>query len=335
MRYVVIGAGAVGGALGGRLFESGHEVVLVARGEQYEAVREHGLHLMTPAKSLRLATPVVRCPADLTLRADDVLVLAVKTSDSAAALDSWAGAPVEGGGTAATRLPLVCAQNAVENERLALRRFRRVYAMCVWLPATHLEPGEVVAWAAPFTGMLHIGRFPGGVDGTAEAVAADLESSSFLAPVVPDVMRWKYGKLLSNLGNAIEAVCGPGAPGALALQQRAAAEGTAVLKAAGIAHVGEAERSEVLGDRVQVRAVNGWSRTGGSSWQSLARGTGSIESDHLNGEIVLLGRTHGVPTPVNETLQQVANRCARERRPPGRTTPAELTVLVEAAASTP
>jgi ketopantoate reductase len=27
MRYIIIGAGAVGGTIGGRLFESGHEVV--------------------------------------------------------------------------------------------------------------------------------------------------------------------------------------------------------------------------------------------------------------------------------------------------------------------
>ena len=49
------------------------------------------------------------------------------------------------------------------------------------------------------------------------------------------------------------------------------------------------------------------SRPGASSWQSLARGTGSIEADYLNGEIVLLGRLHGVATPVNAALQRLAN----------------------------
>ncbi|MGH3123227.1 MAG: 2-dehydropantoate 2-reductase N-terminal domain-containing protein, partial [Streptosporangiaceae bacterium] len=32
MRYIVIGAGAIGGTIGSRLAASGHEVVLVARG---------------------------------------------------------------------------------------------------------------------------------------------------------------------------------------------------------------------------------------------------------------------------------------------------------------
>ena len=53
--------------------------------------------------------------------------------------------------------------------------------------------------------------------------------------------------------------------------------------------------------------------TGGSSWQSLVRGTGSIEADHLNGEIVLLGRLHGVPTPVNAVLQRRARQAAATR----------------------
>ena len=81
--------------------------------------------------------------------------------------------------------------------------------MCVWLPATHLEPGRVAACRLPLSGILHVGRYPSGTDETAEKIAADLEKSAFLAPVLPDVMRWKYAKLLSNLGNALEAVCGP------------------------------------------------------------------------------------------------------------------------------
>ena len=73
-----------------------------------------------------------------------------------------------------------------------------------------------------------------------------------------------------------------------------------------------------------VLPVGRTSRQGGSSWQSLERGTGNIEADWLNGEIVLLGRLHGVPTPVNERLQAVANRMARDRTPAGSIAPEEL-----------
>jgi 2-dehydropantoate 2-reductase len=324
MRYIIIGSGAVGGSIGGRLHESGRSVVLVARGAHYEALRDTGLRLTVPTGTLTLDVPVVARPQDVELRADDVLVLAVKTQDSVAALDAWSASPVTGGGTAGERLALVCAQNGVENERLALRRFREVYGVCVILPSTHLNPGEVVAPCGPHTGALVIGRYGTGTDGTARRIADDLEKAHFLAPVAADVMRWKYGKLLGNLANVVEAVCGTASDAMERdLVARALAEGAAVLEAAGIAYASGAEIAELRSGTVDPQPIAG-DRTRGSSWQSLARGAGSIETDYLNGELVLLGRKHGVPTPVNAALQHAARESVHLGREPGSLTAAEL-----------
>ncbi|MFK4070719.1 ketopantoate reductase family protein [Streptomyces sp. NPDC029674] len=326
MRYIIIGAGAVGGTVGGRLAEAGHEVVLVARGAHAAALRDGGLRLRTPEGIRTHRLPVTEHPTELgELRPDDILFLAVKTQDATAALDTWGGRPVAGGGTAAERLPLVCAQNGVESERIALRRFRHVYGVCVWMPASHTEPGVVLAAGSPHSGMLHIGRYPAGTDDTVRRIAEDLEKSRILAPVVADVMRWKYAKLLANLANSVEAVTGPiTGDEARSLYARARAEGEAALTAAGIAWVDDEEQRRARADRVRFDPFDGSPRGGGSSWQSLDRGTGSIEADYLNGEIALLGRRHGVPTPVNDALQRVANTFARERRPAGSMTVAEL-----------
>lgn len=331
MRYIIIGAGAVGGTIGGRLAGAGHEVVLVARGAHRAALEDGGLRLRVPEGELTYRLPVVDGPAALgELRADDVLVLAVKTQDSAAALQAWGPAPVAGGGTAAERLPLFCAQNGVESQRLALRVFRNVYGVCVWLPCTHIEPGVVSAAGNPLTGILHLGRYPHGTDETARLVAADLEKSRFEAPVVPDVTRWQYAKLLANLGNALEAVTGPvETDEAVALLERLKAEGAAVLDAAGIPYAGAEEQRAVRGDKVFLVPLHGAPRGGGSSWQSLTRGTGTIEADYLNGEIALLGRLHGVPTPLNDLLQHLANTFARERREAGSMPVAELARLAD------
>ncbi|MFC4030948.1 ketopantoate reductase family protein [Streptomyces polygonati] len=321
MRYIIIGAGAVGGTIGGRLFDSGREVVLVARGAHGRALRERGLRLELPDGTRELAVPVADGPEELTPRDDDVLVLAVKTQDTAGALEVWGGY--------GDRPAVVCAQNGVENERLALRRFRDVHAMCVWLPSGHLEPGVVQAPCAPLTGILHLGRYPSGADATTVRIAADLADSGFGAPVREEVMAWKYAKLLANLGNAVDAVWGgTGGDRAAELLDRAGAEGTAVLDAAGIAYIGEEERARERGDKLLVQPMKGAARGGGSSWQSLVRGTGSIETDYLNGEIVLLGRRVGVPTPVNEALQRLANVFARERRRPGELTDDERAALL-------
>ncbi|MEV6113168.1 2-dehydropantoate 2-reductase N-terminal domain-containing protein [Streptomyces sp. NPDC052109] len=333
MRYIIIGAGAVGGAVGGRLAQAGREVVLVARGKHLAALDEHGLRLRVPEGESTYRLPAVDGPGPLgELRADDVLVLAVKTQDTVAALDVWAQAPVAGGGTAAERLPLVCLQNGVESGRLALRRFRQVYGVCVWLPSTFVEPGVVSAAGTPLTGILHLGRLPHGTDDTARRIAADLETARFEAPVVPDVARWQYAKLLANLGNAVEALTGTrDTEAARALYARVRAEGEAVLDAAGIAHTSPGEQRVARGDKVTLVPLDGAPRGGGSSWQSLARGTGTIEADHLNGEIVLLGRLHGVPAPLNELLQRLANRFARERRAAGSMPVAELVRLADEA----
>lgn len=308
MRFVVLGAGAVGGVVGGRLAEHGHDVVLVARGPHRAAIAVDGLLLRCPDGEVRLDVPVVGHPDELRLDGNDVVLLAVKGQDTRGALDALAHGPRD--------LAIVCLQNGVDNERQVLRRTPNTYGVPVMLPATHLSPGVVDAASSPTTGILDIGRYPTGVDERAEAVAAALSTATFSSRPDPAVMRFKWAKLLMNLGNALEAALGPIGRGS-DLYAAARAEGEAAIAAAGIDCASDEEDRARRGDLISIRPVGGERRGGGSSWQSLARGTGSIETDLLNGEIVLLGRLYGVPTPVNALLQQVANELARAGAAPG------------------
>lgn len=145
-------------------------------------------------------------------------------------------------------------------------------------------------------------------------------------------MRWKYGKLLMNLGNAIDAILDKQDPTAaeLTAEVRATcqAEAESAFAAAGIAYNSDDERRALQGDRMAMQAIEGVGRGGGSTWQSLARGAGSVEADYLNGEIALLGRLHGVPTPVNDLMQRLVAEFARERRAPGGLSPDQLRALL-------
>ena len=201
-------------------------------------------------------------------------------------------------------------QNGVENERRALRRFPNVYGVCVMCPATHLQPGAIRAHRAPIAGILDVGRYPDGIDSVAEALAAALVAAGFASEARPDIMRWKYAKLLLNLGNAVEAIAGPASRAGSAFRL-AWQEGVAALTAAGIDFASPDEDAARRADVVP-RPSPGEPR-GGSSWQSMMRQTGNVEADYLNGEIVLLGRLHDVPTPVNALLQRLANEHARAR----------------------
>jgi 2-dehydropantoate 2-reductase len=308
---VVYGAGAIGGSLGALLAGAGYEVSLIARGAHLEALRADGLLLHTPEGESRHRLPAAGAPEEIAWRDGDVVLMAMKTQDTMAAL---------------RRLPegvaVVSVQNGVANERMILRHFADAYGVCVMFPTGHLTPGRVLVHSWPTPGILDIGRYPSGVDARAEQIARALRDAGFRSEPRTDIMRWKYTKLLMNLGNAVEAVCGRTA-GAEEIAERLREEGRGVLDAAGIAYAGDEENRAHRAGTISVREIAGEPRSGGSSWQSLARGTGSIEADYLNGEIVLLGRLHGVPAKWNENARRLANRAAREHAAPASMTSEE------------
>ena len=305
MKYVVYGAGAVGGVIGGHLALAGHETTLVARGEHLTRIREVGLRLDTGAGTHVIQVPATDTAADVDWTEDTVCLLAVKSHQVSAALDDLAA-------HAPPSIPVLCATNGVATEVAALRLFPRVYGVCVMLPSTHLEPGVVVAKCHPVPGILDLGRVPSGTDELAESVSADLRSAGFESVPRPDIMAWKYRKLLMNVGNGVDAACIE-SEAADDLARRAQSEGEAAIRAAGIPLVTAGEDKERRGDLLQRRA--GAAPLGGSTWQSVTRGTGSTEVDYLAGEIVLLGRLHGVPTPACELVQHVTSELARRGGP--------------------
>src|SRR6188474_1459800 len=90
MRFVVFGAGAVGGVVGGRLAQHGHDVVLIARWAQHEAIRTNGLVVESPDDTVTLKLPAFDHPARVAWTRDDVVLLAMKTQDTRAALEALA-----------------------------------------------------------------------------------------------------------------------------------------------------------------------------------------------------------------------------------------------------
>ncbi|WP_426572285.1 ketopantoate reductase family protein [Aquihabitans sp. McL0605] len=307
-RFLVHGAGAIGGVVGGRLFQAGHDVVLMARGAHLDAIRHQGLRVECPTGVVTLPIPVVGHPDQIEPADGDVVLLTVKGQDSPAAIADLLA-------TVDPATPVVSLQNGVENERLLLRTFEHVHGVCVMFPATHLEPGVVQARSSPVEGILDIGRYPAGADETTAAIAEAFRSAGFVSEVRDDIMRWKRRKLLLNLANAVDALCGFQGRG-VDLYVQAVDEGVRCFAAAGLDVVSEADDAERRGELIQEQPIAGRSRRGGSGWQSLERGAGSIETDHLNGEIALLGRLHDVDTPVNALLQRLARQAARERRAP-------------------
>jgi 2-dehydropantoate 2-reductase len=305
---VIYGAGAIGGVVGAQLFRAGTEVVLIARGAHAAAMQKNGIALEHGDDSEVFKVDVVTDPAAIEWRADDVVLLTMKSQDTLAAVRALAA-------VAPASIAVVCGQNGVDNERVVLRHFEHTYGCVVMMPAAHLEPGVVQAHAWPTPGLLDVGVYPRGADDGAREIVAAFNGAGFNCVVRDDVMRWKFTKLLMNLANSVVALSGSSDESA-DLRRAVRTEGMAVLDAAGIDYASEEEDRARRADHLTIVPIKGEFRIGGSTHQSLARGTGHVETDWLNGEIVMLGRLYGVPTPVNALLQRLANEAARDGRAP-------------------
>ncbi len=321
MRAIIYGPGAIGGTVGGHLALAGYKVALIGRGAHIGAIREHGLRLVTPGGTHTLPLPAVANPAEIDYRPDDILFLCVKGQDSESALRALP--------PAARQMPVFCLQNGVRNEEIAARYSDRVYGAMLQVGGVYLTPGEVIARRDP-PGMLVIGRYPAGADELAEAVAASLRAARFAVLVTPDVMPCKWGKLISNLGNAVDAITGAGEGDcdAAAIVHAAQEEARALLARASIRWISRRDllqaHPELDPPERSIVAVE----AGCSTWQSLARGQGTLETDYLNGEIVRLAARLGAEAPVNAGLNRIALEMAARREQPGRYSAAELRALL-------
>jgi thiosulfate/3-mercaptopyruvate sulfurtransferase len=311
---VVIGAGAIGVTLAAELQRAGNSVVLVARGAQLQAAREVGITYARPDGARILTVPVAGRPDEVALGEGDVLLLATKTQDAGEAIAIWAQQPTtlaDGSvSTAGATLPLLTTQNGLETERLALRHFKTVFGGVLLLPATYVKPGVIVAPGAPAVGIAYIGAYPDREHPRIESIARELRRAAIETTAVSDISRWKQAKLVAAGTFVLDALYL-----ATPLRDRAAAllreEAHDVLAAAGMQPADLRPPGANSQTKLEIREVAGYEYGGTSTWQSLSR-AGSLETDYINGEIVLLARAAYRTAPAHEAVTARIHAAARE-----------------------
>ena len=320
-RYVVFGAGAIGSALGAWLHLAGHEALLVGRPAHVDRIRDVGLELRNPEGVRHVRVPAVADLCDVPTGASDVILLCVKSQDTDAALREIRAAGVD-----LARVPVFCLQNSIVNEGAAQRYAAHVYGVMLNVPGVYLEPGVVSNPITGNHGYMDIGRFPAGIDDTVRDVARAIGDAGYATHLHDHVMSAKAAKMIGNLGNAFGAIT-DGREDTTGFMAAVRAEGEGAFRAAGIAwEPRDAFEARVNAARGTTKLAPG-ERNLGSTWQSLMRGAPSLETDYLNGEIVRLGRAHGVPTPRNAVLQVVASRLHSTGARPGALTVGDLETM--------
>lgn len=319
MRYIIYGAGGIGSIMGGHLARAGHEVVLIGRPSHIGAIREKGLRLVTPTGTHVLQIPAVTAPAQVDFTPEDAVFICMKGQDTEAAMKDLKAVVND--------VPVFCFQNGVRNEEIATRYFSRVYGVMVRVGAVYLTDGEVIARRDP-PGWYIIGRYPEGSDAVAENAAADLRQAGYFVRVAADVMPYKWGKLMANVDNAVGAITGGSWQEMMPVFRAVAEEAAEIVAKAGINWISQ---EQVAKDWPEITApLRGRLNTEAqsSTWQSLERRQGSVETEFLNGEIVRVAERLGLKAPLNEKLVAITRRMAADHEPPGRYTLAELSEML-------
>ena len=329
MRFIMCGAGAIGGVLGGQLAKAGFDVVFIDKiAEHVAAINERGLRLKGVLGDHTLEVPAVENAADIDFQADDVVFMSVKSFHCAAACAELRRAT-------ALDLPVFCSQNGVANEPTAKQYFRNVNGVMVLIGAKRMTPGEVVHTG---NGPVGVGTYPEGLSEAAADVAAALEKTDLPTYTTEHIAQAKWNKMLINLNNATMGLTG------LASQEARSdadarlwmadvwEEGARVLHAAGIAYEGppgmgpiEDRIAELRNADFKPEVPEDEELKGRASlWQDLHHQRGVVEADYFNGEIVELGRHHDVPTPYSGLLLDLINEMAAKREKPGKYTIGDL-----------
>lgn len=158
-----------------------------------------------------------------------------------------------------------------------------------------------------------------------------LRKAKSFVNVLPVLMKSQVAKRLINLSNMLDTMT-IGKEVEEAFMVHARQEAMQVWGAAGI----EWEERESFQKRVRSEYGDRKIPVGyenlekhSSSWQSLARGTGNIEAEQLNGQVVMLGKQLGIATPYNELLWRVADEMARNGDKPGKYSAADLMEMMK------
>jgi 2-dehydropantoate 2-reductase len=314
-KIVIYGAGAIGCALGGHLALAGVKVALIGRPGHINLIRQNGLKFVTPAGTHILKLEAATLPNQINFEPDDVVFLCTKSQDSEAALSDL--------NKVIKDIPIFCFQNGVRNEETATKYFRRVYGAMIRIGGEYTRHGEVTVRRDP-PGWVVMGRYPEGKDALADTIAADLRSAGFSVLVSEDVMPYKWGKLVLNLNNAVGAVTNGRWEDLRAIGRAVTDEALGILTEAGIRWKSQEELGREWPElNLKPRRVLPTSEQS-STWQSLTRKQGTVETEYLNGEIVRLAKTLGKQAPINESLVRIAQEMAANHELPGKYTPEQL-----------
>jgi 2-dehydropantoate 2-reductase len=308
MRFLVLGAGAVGGYFGGRLAEAGRDVTFLVRGPRAKALAEHGLKVASPLGDFTV--PVKVATADRVGGPYDVVILTSKHYD----LDAATEAIRPGVGPDTAILPLL--NGLVHLDRLAAVFGPEKILGGVAYVGAALQSDGSIHHHNRLSGIAH-GERGGGVSDRTRAIEQEFANTPVSAPANDNIMleMWEKFVMISamagmnclfrgTIGEVMATQDGE------ALMLAALAECNAVAAAAGFAPR-QQSRDRVRGMLTERRSVNS-----ASMRHDLEHGN-RTEAAAILGDMIRRADGFDIKTPLLRAaychLQVHENRLAAER----------------------
>ena len=334
MRVIVVGAGAVGSFVGWAVAAGGGSTTVVRRStaapggiERLAAVRPDGVRTTVEVEVVPAVPAVPAIPAGPaggfagSVDAPDLVIVAVKQYDLAAAVDSLAHRPA---------VPVLTVQNGVgaEEAALAARPAAPLLAGSLTASVERRADGSL-GWLR--TGGLGLAPVQGNVLDVTAALARTLRAAGVPVAILESAPAMKWSKLVGNLvGNATSGLLDldPAEiyadPRLFEVERRQLLEALAVMRAMGLRPIrlpganmpllARALRLPTLLARAALRRVVGGARGGKDpSLRAAVDGGGRTEVGWLNGAVVRAGRDNGIATPVNAALTALVEEAAGDR----------------------
>ena len=294
MRIAIMGAGGVGGCLGGLLAKAGNDVWLICRGEHLEAIKANGLKLVRPDSEFVVKVNATDDPAEI--GPVDLVVFTVKTYQNRHVITAIK--PLMGPDTSVITL-----QNGVEShEQLgAVLGPNHILPGAYWASSHVISPGVI---AEDVVAQISFGE----VDDTESLRALDIRKVFREAGIETEIasdplqVLWKKFIVLSALAGITSAAqTRPKElllfPDARKMFCDAMEEALAVGLAKGI------DLSDNLAQE-SLEYIDGLPDFQNSMHGDYENGR-ATELDALSGAVIRLGKQIGVATPIHNLLYSV------------------------------
>jgi 2-dehydropantoate 2-reductase len=292
MRFLVVGAGALGGYFGGRLLEAGRDVTFLLRPRRAAQLAKTGLVVQSPFGNLQLPAPR-HVLADGIDGPYDVVVVGSKAYDLDSTMDSFA--PAVGPDTVI--LPLLNGMGHIDRLVARFGAERVLGGLCM-ISATLDDEGRVLHLNDMHG--LSYGERGGGRSARVDAIAAQFAGAKFDATASENIMqdmweKWVFIASAAGLTSLMRASIGDivaagGQDVALSIFDECCAIAT---------HNGFAPRAPAVQRGRTIMTAAGSPMTA-SMYKDIVRGA-AVEADHIVGD--LLGRAAPAASPVPTVLR--------------------------------